>query len=325
MKIWIILFIGGFCLNTYGQNFLFQDQNNFRPYLTNPAMAGSDKTGSIAILYRKQLLGFQNSPNSQAISFDLPFAKRNIGFGFNGFKDNNGFFSFTGVESTFAYHLVTQMKNGKPITGLSFGLSATFNQYHFDSNDWKALETDDLTISDLNKLSESYPNANIGFNFHSHGFYFGASAYNLISRYSDIFINEDDLQNSFQLFLSSGFDVNIQDKFILRPKLLYRTQGNADYQLDVSADFELLATEKSSFKVTPFFRTFGYAILNGRQSFGSSIQVSRKPIKVGYQIDVPFSKINNQIFGNHVFFLALDINSKDKKKDEMLNRKSKNK
>ena len=41
--------------------------------------------------------------------------------------------------------------------------------------------------------------------------------------------------------------------------------------------------------------------------------------------DVPFSKINNQIFGNHVFFLALDINSKDKKKDEMLNRKSKNK
>ena len=37
------------------------------------------------------------------------------------------------------------------------------------------------------------------------------------------------------------------------------------------------------------------------------------------------TKINNQIFGNHVFFLALDINSKDKKKDEMLNRKSKNK
>ena len=40
---------------------------------------------------------------------------------------------------------------------------------------------------------------------------------------------------------------------------------------------------------------------------------------------ISFSKINNQIFGNHVFFLALDINSKDKKKDEMLNRKSKNK
>jgi type IX secretion system PorP/SprF family membrane protein len=325
MKIWIILFIGSFCLNSYGQNFLFQDQNNFRPYLTNPAMAGSDKTGSIGILYRKQLLGFQNSPSSQAISFDFPFTKRKIGFGFNGFKDNNGFFSFTGVESTFSYHLVTQYKKGIPNTGISFGLSATFNQYHFDSNDWKALETDDLTISDLNKLSESYPNANIGFNFHSHGFYFGVSAYNLISRYSDIFINEDDLQNSFQLFLSSGFEVNIKDKFILRPKLLFRTQGNADYQLDVSADFELLATEKSSFKVTPFFRTFGYAILNGRQSFGSSIQVSRNPIKVGYQIDIPFSKINNQMFGNHAFFLALDINSNNKKKAESSNRKSQNK
>jgi type IX secretion system PorP/SprF family membrane protein len=323
MKIWIIIFIGGFCLNTYGQNFLFQDQNNFRPYLTNPALAGSDKTGSIAILYRKQLLGFQNSPNSQAISFDLPFTKRKIGFGINGFKDNNGFFSFTGVESTFSYHLVAKMKNGLPIKGLSFGLSATFNQYHFDSNDWNALETDDLTLNDLNKLSESYPNTNIGFNFYSHGFYLGFSAYNLISRNSNIFINEDDLQNSFQLFLSSGFDVKLLERFILRPKLLLRTQGNADYQLDVSSDFELLASEKSSFKVTPFFRTFGYAILNGRQSFGTSIQVSRNPIKVGYQIEIPFSKINSQMFGNHVFFLSLNINSNDNKKDDIINSKNK--
>lgn len=322
MKIWITLFFCGFCLNTFGQNFLFQDQSNFRPYLTNPAMAGSDKSGSIAILYRKQLLGFHNSPNSQAISFDFPFTKRKIGFGFNGFKDNNGFFSFTGFESSFSYNLVTQMKDGAPVTGLSFGLSATFNQFHFDSNDWKALESDDMTIFDFNKLSESYPNANIGVNFHSQGFYLGISAYNLISSYSNIFNNKDDLQNTFQLFLSSGFDVNVVERFILRPKLLLRIQGNADYQLDVSTDFELFASEKSSFKVSPFFRTFGYAILNGRQSLGSSIQVSRNPIKVGYQLEIPFSNINSQIFGNHIFFLAMNINYKGKKEDEVLNQKS---
>jgi hypothetical protein len=137
------------------------------------------------------------------------------------------------------------------------------------------------------------------------------------------FINEDDLQNSFQLFLSSGFDVKLLERFILRPKLLLRTQGNADYQLDVSSDFELLASEKSSFKVTPFFRTFGYAILNGRQSFGTSIQVTRNPVKVGYQIEMPFSKINSQMFGNHVFFLALNINSNDNKKDDIINSKNK--
>jgi type IX secretion system PorP/SprF family membrane protein len=227
------------------------------------------------------------------------------------------------VESTFSYHLVTQYKKGIPITGLSFGLSGTFNQYHFDSNDWKSIDSDDITLTDLNKLSESNPNANIGFNFHSHGFYFGVSAYNLISTYSEIFTNEDDLQKSFQMFLTSGFEVNFRDRLILRPKLLYRTQGNADYQLDVSADFEILASEKSSFKVTPFFRTFGYAILNRRQSFGTSIQVSRNPIKVGYQIEIPFSKINSQMFGNHVFFLALNINSNDNKKDDIINSKNK--
>jgi len=323
MKKWIIIFICGVSLDTFGQNYLFSDQNNFKSYLTNPSMAGSEKTGNIAIFYRKQLYGFQNSPSSQAISFDFPFTKRRIGFGFNGFKDKNGFFSFTGVESTFSYHLVTQYKNGTPITGLSFGLSATFNQYHFDSNDWKSIDSDDITLTDLNKLSESNPNANIGFNFHSHGFYFGVSAYNLISTYSEIFTNEDDLQKSFQMFLTSGFEVNFRDRFILRPKLLYRTQGNADYQLDVSADFEILASEKSSFKVTPFFRTFGYAILNGRQSFGTSIQVTRNPVKVGYQIEMPFSKINSQMFGNHVFFLALDINSNDNKQNENLNSKNK--
>ena len=96
-----------------GQNFLFLNQNFFKPYLTNPALAGSQGQGSATVIYKKQLAGFKNSPNSQVISADYPFSKSKIGVGFNLFKDQNGASSYAGVESTFAYHILTTKKGAK--------------------------------------------------------------------------------------------------------------------------------------------------------------------------------------------------------------------
>ena len=77
------------------------------------------------LIYKKQLLGFDNSPNSQVISIDYPFSKSRIGLGLNGFKDQNGATGFSGFESTFAYHISSE-KN--PLTGFSFDLTrSTFH------------------------------------------------------------------------------------------------------------------------------------------------------------------------------------------------------
>ena len=77
----VLLVISSITAN--GQNYIFQNQHFFKPYLTNPAMAGAQNNGNIALIYKKQLLGFDNSPNSQVISMDYPFSKSRIGLGLN--------------------------------------------------------------------------------------------------------------------------------------------------------------------------------------------------------------------------------------------------
>ena len=79
MQLWLI--------TSYGQNFLFQNQSFFNPYLTNPALAGSQGKGNIGIIYKKQLVDFENGPNSQVISIDYPFLRNTTGLGFNILKD----------------------------------------------------------------------------------------------------------------------------------------------------------------------------------------------------------------------------------------------
>jgi hypothetical protein len=89
----------------FGQNYIFQNQHYFKPYLINPALAGAYRSGNAMMVYSKRLTGFDNSPNSQQLSIDYPFPKNQIGMIVNGFKDQNGAVFFVCLESTFAYHI----------------------------------------------------------------------------------------------------------------------------------------------------------------------------------------------------------------------------
>jgi type IX secretion system PorP/SprF family membrane protein len=163
----------------FGQNYIFQNQHFFKPYLINPALAGANRSGNAMLVYSKRLIGFENSPNSQLLSIDYPLTKNQIGLGVNGFKDQNGAVSFVGLESTFAYHIENVGKGAKkPVTGLSFGISATYNQYRIDRLGLLAGNVDNNLFNDDTKFFNAYPNANVGFHFHSHGFHLGISAYN---------------------------------------------------------------------------------------------------------------------------------------------------
>jgi type IX secretion system PorP/SprF family membrane protein len=201
-----LVFQGIIC---FGQNYIFQNQHYFKPYLINPALAGANRSGNAMLVYSKRLIGFENAPNSQLLSIDYPFPKNQIGLGINGFKDQNGAVSFVGLESTFAYHLQSEGRGAKkPLTGLSFGISATYNQYRIDRLGLLAGNVDNNLFTDDTKFFNAYPNANVGFHFHSHGFHLGISAYNIIPQVNDLFMNENDVRNAFLTFISSGVKLN---------------------------------------------------------------------------------------------------------------------
>ncbi|MFN9681475.1 MAG: type IX secretion system membrane protein PorP/SprF, partial [Bacteroidota bacterium] len=109
-----LVFNGIIC---FGQNYIFQNQHYFKPYLINPALAGANRSGNAMLVYSKRLIGFENSPNSQLLSIDYPLTKNQIGLGVNGFKDQNGAVSFVGLDSTFAYHIQNVGRGAnKPVT-----------------------------------------------------------------------------------------------------------------------------------------------------------------------------------------------------------------
>ena len=309
--IFLFSFVLGLNFDLSGQNFLFQNQNFFKPFLTNPALAGSQGYGNATLIYKKQLAGFKNSPNSQVISVDYPFSKSKIGVGFNLFKDENGSSSFAGFESTFAYHIITTKNGSKRPSGFSFGLSANVNQFRINKIKLISNQVDDDIFNDESKFNHLSPNFNGGFNFFSHGYFFGVSAYNFLPFFNPVFTDENDLQRALTVFISTGLELPIKDKVVIRPSLVVRTQENADYQFDVLSEIRFLTAQGSFFSLAPVYRNFSYRTITGSQSVGLNALVSKHPFGIGYQFDFPLTG-GNFSAGDHVFSFSYQLTSRTK-------------
>jgi type IX secretion system PorP/SprF family membrane protein len=319
MRIGIIILMQLWLITSYGQNFLFQNQSFFKPYLTNPALAGSQGKGNVGIIYKKQLVDFENGPNSQAISIDYPFLRNTTGLGFNILKDQNGPSSFLGFESTFAYHVLTSKKNSKNPVGFSFGLSASMNQFSLDRQLIIGESSDDEIFKDDSKFNDISPNANAGFNFFSHGFNLGVSVYNLMSWKNTIYKDENDLQRAFTVFISAGMEWVVKENWVIHPMMLIRTQENADFQFDIMSEFRYVSPKGSIFSLTPFIRSFNYRTISGNQSLGLNTLISRYPFSLGYQFDFPIIGNNNAYGGDHIFFIGYQLISNSVKKNNRTN------
>jgi len=308
----LFVFQGIIC---FGQNYIFQNQHYFKPYLINPALAGANRSGNAMLVYSKRLIGFENSPNSQLLSIDYPLTKNQIGLGVNGFKDQNGAVSFVGLESTFAYHIQNVGRGAnKPVTGLSFGISATYNQYRIDRLGLLSGNVDNNLFNDDTKFFNAYPNANVGFHFHSHGFHLGISAYNIIPKVNDLFMDENDVRNAFLTYISSGVKLKVSENIEITPGILLRTQQSADYQLDMMVDVKFNLPGGSYFSVAPVYRNYEYSVFSKSRSVGMNAMVSKYPVTAGYQFDIGLSTVNSFPNMGHLLIIAYALSEKPKKK-----------
>lgn len=304
----IFVFHGMIC---FGQNYIFQNQHYFKPYLINPALAGANRSGNAMLVYSKRLIGFENSPNSQLLSIDYPFPKNQIGLGVNGFKDQNGAVSFVGLESTFAYHIENVGRgSNKPISGLSFGISATYNQYRIDRLGLLAGNVDNNLFNDETKFFNTYPNANVGFLFHSHGFHLGISAYNIIPQVNELFMDENDVRNAFLTYISSGVKLKVSENIEITPGVLLRTQQSADYQLDMMIDFKFSLSGGAYFSVAPVYRNYEYSVFSKSRSAGMNAMISKYPFTAGYQFDIGLSTVQGIPNMGHLLIVAYSLSGK---------------
>lgn len=208
----------------------------------NPAYAGSRGVMSITGLHRSQWVGLDGAPRTQTLAMNTPIGLKNqMGLGISIVNDEIGPTSETYFDIDFSYTIPTSDR-GK----LSFGLKAGGHLLNVDFQKLTKYDINDPNFeNDIdNKFS---PNVGVGLYYHTHRFYLGLSAPNILetdhfkesatigSNDSSTFIAEERI--NYYLITGYTFDLSTEVKF--KPALLTKLVFGAPLQVDVSANFLL--------------------------------------------------------------------------------------
>ncbi len=134
----------------------------------NPALAGSEQANVVFATARYEWTKMRKSPFSALLAYHQPLKDKNIGLGGYFFNDFTGPTSFTGLNLSFAYHIIfSEFRHGvSERKTLSFGLSASVVQYRINGNDIKLdIPQDDALYT--YRGSQFFPDAAFGIYYKS--------------------------------------------------------------------------------------------------------------------------------------------------------------
>ena len=134
----------------------------------NPALAGSEEANVVYLTGRMQWTKMRNSPFTAFLAYHQPIENKKIGIGGYFFNDFTGPTSFTGLNLSFAYHIIfSEYRPGvSESKRLSFGLSASAVQYRINGSKIHLDIPQDESLYTY-KGSQFFPDASFGVNFKS--------------------------------------------------------------------------------------------------------------------------------------------------------------
>ena len=282
-------------------------------FLVNPSMAGYDGYTSFNMTYRKQWVGFPNSPTTYSLSGQTrllkqtyhirkrnvkynvvkPATKGRVGLGGFVFNDINGHVSRTGIQFSYAYHIFLQKSQ------LSFGIAGQAFQYKINESElvFGNDNTDPIKNNGLNTVA-FIPDASAGFFWSGKDFFLGISANQMFQ--SQLKLGSSDLGN-LKLFrhyyLMAGYKFEISKDFAIEPSTLVKTSENLLPQADIS----MKVIYKEDYWTGLSYRTSGSAAA----MFGMKIN----QFYFGYAYEYSLSNIHKYSFGSHEIFLSVKFGS----------------
>jgi type IX secretion system PorP/SprF family membrane protein len=283
-------------------------QYTFNKFLLNPACAGSDGYTSISLVAREQWVGLIGAPKTHALTIDSrllrnSFISKNlsvrkkrrlssrsgrVGWAANVFDDRTGPLERTGLEATYAYHLV--VGEGQ----LSFGLSGVF--YQFRLNKDKVITSDneyDVLIDGI-KGTIYIPDANFGVFYKTTTFFGGASVMQIFQssiQFGSDYTGEYRLKRSYNLL--AGYSYEINDDFMVEPSLLLKIPTSAKPQIDVNARVYY----KQNYWAGISYRTRNAMVFFLGARFDRYF--------IGYGFDYNFNPLMKHTYGTHEFMAAV--------------------
>lgn len=198
--------------------------------IINPGAVGGAGHPCFTFLNRKQWLGIEGSPITQAFNFQAPMFAERVGIGFTIVNDNIGFFNTSNIIMQYAYRIDTDYG------GLGVGLQGTIKRFYANWDATQTIESADPAIAGIGK--EVRPIYNVGFGgyFEARRWYVGASIPNYLQqkKRSDTDVPSD---GSFSgetphAYLMAGLSFDVGRDAQLRPAALVKLVKNAPLNID---------------------------------------------------------------------------------------------
>lgn len=218
-------------------------QYMYNTMAVNPAYAGSRGVFSIAALHRSQWVGLDGAPTTQTFNVHTPVSKR-VGLGLSVVNDEigNGTNQDTYFDGVFSYTVPTS-EVGK----LSFGLKAGGHFLNIDFSKLRNYGIEGTALAPDNIDRKFSPNFGAGVYYHTDTFYAGLSVPNVLQ--TEHFDGSGSsgtasllAQERMNIYLITGYVIDLNRDWKLKPALLFKAVQGAPLQADLSATFLLQDT-----------------------------------------------------------------------------------
>ncbi len=213
-----------FSIGVQAQNTARYSQFNFSQGVLNPAAIAIDAEIMVDMIFRNQWFGFEGAPTNGAINAQYELY-HDMATGLNISYDLIGVSHNTQVSGQYAYRLFFDQNNA-----LIFGVSAGLDQRVQDLGITQTTDPNDPTFS--SRLSRYMFNAGFGMHYHARKFYIGTSIpqlfQNTMTPAGSVFT-----PRKWHYYLSTGFYLNMSERYRLTPMIQVKTTPNAPIQGDL--------------------------------------------------------------------------------------------
>jgi type IX secretion system PorP/SprF family membrane protein len=210
-------------------------------YLLHPSMAGAASCAKVRLTARQQWFGQEDAPAFQTLSFNGRIGERS-GAGIILLNDRNGYHSQTGVQLTYAHHIMFSRDN-IDLNQLSFGMSAGFVQSVLDETEFlESGDYDPIVDGDIEQKA-SYFNVDIGASYNYLDFYAHFTVKNALANQRKIY-TEIESDNLRKFLLSAGYNFGDKETITWEPSILFQVVSQTK---EKSIDLNLKAYKELDF------------------------------------------------------------------------------
>jgi type IX secretion system PorP/SprF family membrane protein len=247
--------------------------------LYNPAVTGLKHNHEANLLARWSWIGVNGAPDTQLGSYGAKLERWNSGLGINYMRNSIGFSKNNRAVVSYAYHLKFANE-----TILSFGAAAGVQVHSFDGNQLIFPSSNQEPFTSYTKAAFI---ADFGLHVKNKKLSLGLSSTRLNEPRLGIY------QVERHYYLTGAYDVELNEKWILQPKLVVVTDAVMS-----SAQMHLLANFNK-------FLTFGAGYrISDAICVNASYQFKEK-IRIGYAYDLTINKLNGISRGSHEVLLGV--------------------